>query len=330
MWNNIRITQGIKSPQDLEKLLEAIDPNQPVIINFDPGVYYMWEFPLPKTSQYVEINGNGSKVYFQNNGFHVAPKDQREALNEGTNNRYIIHNFTLVNGGKYGVDIGASFNSQIENIHFSSQTEACIRLRFALMTKVSNVIMLPLYDGIQIYSGDWSRATPTNSQSNHTVLSQCRVYALRNSRYSYHIKQSSGIVLRDCISEGHDNEIAVKFEAKGNPVVKHFRIENFHLEHSPTHSGVYISANGATSNIIDGLYVSSTGIKTPIYSDRNSPVFIKNMGWWDSKWRVGSSHNAPRIMIDRCHYKLNYNSIVDDSGQSVYKSYINVTNPLPA
>lgn len=320
----------VTSHCDIGKILHEHPYGVPLVMEMESDTYFLNEFAIPYGCPYVEIIGNGSNINFSDNGFICLPGTQQQALDVGTNSRYIIRDFNSIHGGANGVHIGGSFGTQIRNINFVGQSLSAITLEFALMSKISSVLVTnPWKHGIILDSGSWSKASIRNSQCNHTVLEQCRVYSRGQAGYSYIIKNSSGIVLRDCIAEGHPNTGAVLYSAKDNPVVKNFKIENFHLEYAPTEFGIHISAGGATSNIIDGLYVSSNNVKYPVYIDRNSPVQLKNIGWWDDKWKIYSTHSAPRIIMDQCNYRLNYYSVYCPD-KAIFKPYVRVVNPIIA
>lgn len=325
----------IKNEKELKDILIYIEkkmPKNPIVIEFETGIYNLDEINLPRNRHgFVHINGNGSHIKFKkgSRGFFSVPSNNKQALNEFMSTRYLIENFSRIEGGKYAINLCATFNSIIRNIECVAQEVAGIELRFGLMTRIENILVTnPIMDGIRIDIGNWKGATKTNSQSNHTVLEQCRVYNREGGNYSFDIIHSSGVVLRDCISEGRNNKRAINYDSYGNPVVKNFTIENFHLEHSPEEGGIWISASATTSNIIDKYYINSGNIKYPIVLGYNGPVQIKNIGWWRDEFKIMSTHHAPRILIDQCNWRLNGRSVITTAEKKLFKDYIRVSNQL--
>lgn len=325
----------IDSEATLNAVLERIkvsENNSPIFLDFVTGKYVLDTVELPRGQhKFVYINGNGSHITFKKGakGFRSVPANQKVALNEFMATRYLIENFSQIVGGEIGINIGATFNTIINNIEFVGQQEAAIDIRFGLMTKISNVLVTnPMYDGIRLGIGDWSGAGRTNSQSNHSVLEQCRVYSRAGGHYSYDIQNSSGIVIRNCIAEGRQNLRAINFEAYGNPVVKNFTIENFHLEYCPSDTGIYIASSSKTSNVIDKLYVNNGSIKFPITCAYNTPIQLKNIGWWKSSFAIRCTHHAPRIFIEQCTNLINSRSIITTAGKPLFTKYIHITNPI--
>jgi hypothetical protein len=323
----------IKEVEDLLRLKYA-PKSEPLVIEFLPQYYEVPEIQLPRTNHLVMVKGNGAHIKFigKSEGFTSMPDSQGQALNEFMATRYLIENFSKIEGGDYGVYIGGTFNTVLRNIEFVGQREAAVNLRFALMSRLENILVTNCFkDGIRIMDGDWRGATVSNSQSNHTVLDQCRVYARQNSEYSYVFEQNSGISLLNSISEGHPNKGAVVYKvSKGNPVVKHFNIKNFHIEQAPTDFGISILAPAATSNIFDQIYISSKINSPVIHNILNSPMDLTNIGWWDRKYKIYCTHRAPRIYIDRCHYILNKQSFETDHPAGIFFPYITVENQIRA
>lgn len=310
-----------------------------VNVTLASGPYTLPDWPLPTADRAnrrtISIDGRGATIYFPllSKGFHASPRNQKEALNFSTNTSYRIENFSRIVGGAYGVRLGGTFNSVIRNCEFIGQSHAAIELRFALMSRVENVLVTnPRRYGIRVLDGDWSGASKVNSQSNHTVLSQCRVYVSGSveGEYSFDIRNSNGVRLLDCISEGWANKRAVNFEAKGSPTVKHFMVQNFHLEHAPTEAGIYISADASTSNIVDQLYISNPNVRYPIRFGHNGPAQLKNIGWWTDKMKIHCQARAPRVIVDQCHYRLKLATFVTDDKRGIFPHNIQFVNPLPA
>lgn len=325
----------INSEEELLKVLETIgkiNESEPISIEFGTGIYTLDTINLPRANHgFVHINGRGSTIKFRKKalGMVSIPKDNSEGLNKFMSTRYLIENFSKIEGGERGIHLGATFNSVIRNVQCVGQNEAGIEIQFGLMTRLENILITNSNkDGIRLGIGNWPGANRRNSQSNHSVLEQCRVYNKAGGRYSYDIKDSSGVVIRDCIAEGRENLRAINFSAYGNSVVKNFKVENFHMEYTPKEAGIYISAGAMTSNIIDGYFINSNGIKYPIATEYNAPIQIKNIAWWKKEWQIMCTHHAPRISIDQCNWLINMGSVMTILERPVFKSYIRITNQM--
>jgi hypothetical protein len=203
----------------------------------------------------IVLNGNGCNISAPDSVviFNRLPKNQKEALNQMMNTRFVINDFTFT-GGKKAIQLGATNGSSINRCNFMSQVENAIDLQFGLNTSIfqcnstGNAVVHYL-----VRTGeDWG-GTTINSQSNHTVLDMCRVYSGKNTQCAFKVLGSSGCVIRDCISEGsNDLEYSIYFDIVGSNCVRLFKVENLHLEHAPQKAAFYIHNTGIA--VIDGVF----------------------------------------------------------------------------
>jgi hypothetical protein len=203
----------------------------------------------------IIINGNGCNLTATAGItiFKRVPIDQKEALDKMMATRFVISDFTFT-GGDRGIHLCATFGSVIQRCTFLGQKLASIEVQFGLATEIHHCLITnPAKDGIILACGQSWGGNAVNSQSNHSIISMCRVYSAKGSESSFKILGSSGVVLRDIISEGsHETKYAVYFDRQGSTVVRLFRIENFHLEHAPQSAAIYLNHTGIAT--IDGLF----------------------------------------------------------------------------
>lgn len=280
-------------------------------ILFTPGVYTITDtLHLPRTGGLVVIDGQGARLNVRRDVpvFFSLPANQQEAM-VYNKTRYLIENFSAVEGGDKGVFIGSSFNSVIRNVEFISQRTAAVDLVFCLMCSLENLLVTnPYHDGIVLRSGlnsdtrehAWPNTSYNNSQCNHTVVRSCRVYNRKDTKgTSFKVLQSTGVRLIDCISEGWVNARAVFFDADRCTTAKFFAIENFHLEHAPYEGGLVFRSFGSTVEV-DGLFTQIASTDSPtIWLMNNGNYVFKNIPWWPQRAWVNSSH-SPSVVIQHC------------------------------
>ncbi|MFN3917004.1 MAG: hypothetical protein ACK4K0_04605 [Flavobacteriales bacterium] len=230
-------------------------------------IYKSIELPRYKTSgrRIFVINGNGCEIIAKP-GFSIfnrIPKDQKEALEKMMSTRFSINDFTFTQGDK-AINLGATFGSNINRCNFVAQYIAAIDIQFGLSTEINHCIATNCKsDAFVLRTGeDWGGNT-NNSQSNHSVVNMCRVYAAKGAKTSFKILGSGGVALRDIISEG-SNEVdyAVYFDKLSSSTVRMFSILNFHLEHSAKEAAIYIRNTGVTS--IEGVYYQKAYAEFPL------------------------------------------------------------------
>lgn len=264
--------------------------------------------------QLLVIDGNGAKLVLGpgSHGFTMNVADQKEAERK-TASRYVIRDFASIRGGKKAIDLKASLGSVISNCRMVDQSEAAIDLRFCLMTRLENILVTnPAKLGIVLRQGDWPGATGINSQSNSSVLEQCRVYSSKTTTTAFTILNSGGVRMTDCISEGHTAEYDIFLSASlsgseeltaTSPVVKSFTLSNFHVEHKTTKASVYVNMPSKATVNLSNIYWNIPLI-APAIVYVGGQVNLSEIGWWPRGAVIASRVEAPRINIDRCHSLL--------------------------
>lgn len=329
-----RPTEYIVPPGDVSAYFADL-PADATYLSFSAAAVYTAsaDIVLP-AKQFLVIDGKGCRLDLapQSNGFTCRIADQKEAMLR-TGNRYVIRDFGLIKGGKKAIDLKASLNSTIENCRFNGQTEVAIDLSFCLMARVANVLVTnPGKKGIVLRCGDWPGATTSNSQSNHTVLDQCRVYCSRTTTDAFTVLNSGGVHMKDCISEGEeaDHDLFLSATTDGNedrmannPVVKSFTLSNFHVEHRVRKATLYINMpSKATVDISNVYWNRKPG--APVLRYVNGQLNLSNIGWWDRGFHMETRVNAPRINIDRCHSAL----VVTDKAVDNKAGALHLVDPL--
>jgi hypothetical protein len=290
-------------------------PDDATYVHFSAAAVYRCEgdIILPER-QLLVIDGRGAKLMLGNgsHGFTMRVADQKEAERK-TASRYVIRDFASINGGRKAVDLKASLGSVITNCRMVGQSEVAIDLRFCLMTRLENIMVTnPTKRGFVLRQGDWPGATGINSQSNSSVLEQCRVYNSKTSTAAFTILNSGGVRMTDCISEGHTAEYDIFLSASlsGNeditatsPVVKSFTLSNFHVEHKTTKTSIYVNMPSKATVNISNVYWNIPLI-APAITYAGGQLNLSEIGWWPRGAIIASRVEAPRINIDRCHSLL--------------------------
>jgi hypothetical protein len=179
------------------------------------------------------------------------PKDQKDALNVYQSWSLNLKNGKLLGKQKAGtiltgtlLDLGATFNSVVENVQLQCAKNGIV-FRFCLMGHLKNIMSNGIEnDAIYVGIGDWPGAGRNSSQSNHTVIEQCRVFNHKNSNSAFKVESSSGIFIKNCISEGYSPKYHIYWEDNAfTTTVLDRYIESFHVE-SPDGGTIYMNIMG--------------------------------------------------------------------------------------
>ncbi len=283
------------------------------------------------------IDGKGCELTLgeASNGFTYDILDMKEAMRR-TSCRYVIRNFGRITGGRKAIDLKATLGSVVENCELASQTEAAIDLRFCLMANLRNLLVTnPKYKGIVLRQGDWKGASGTNSQSNSSVLEQCRVYCAKTTSAAFTILNSGGVRMVDCVSEGAPSDYDVFLSSTlggnedrpaNNPVVKSFMLSNFHVEHQVRKASIYVNMPSQTVVDLQNVYWNGPQ-RAPAVLYTGGQLNLSDIGWWGQGNWIGTRVSAPRMNITRCHGGLTIGDgkTVKDNQAGVLR----LTDPLP-
>lgn len=264
--------------------------------------------------QLLVIDGKGATLTVgpSSNGFTRRVASQKE-VDKKLTCRYVIRDFSEIKGGKKAIDLQATLGSIVSNCRLHDQTEVAVDLRFCLMARIENVLVTnPKADGFVIRQGDWPGASATNSQSNSTVLSQCRVFCSKTTTNAYSVLNSGGVRMLDCISEGGeaDRDLLLSSEMHNdqnkfgsNPAMKSFTMENFHVEHNVRSESILVNVTPQASVNLKNIYWNSAP-KAPVIRYMRGQLNLSDIGWWTDDHRIVTRISAPRINATRCHSKL--------------------------
>jgi hypothetical protein len=302
-------------PGDVAAFFASL-PGDATTVSFSAASTYRAEgdIVLPDAVLLV-IDGRGATLRLGpgSNGFTRRITDQKDAQRR-TSSRYLIKDFAAIEGGRKAVDLAASLGSIISNCRFVGQSVAAVDLRFCLMTRVQNVLVTSPKDrGIVVRHGDWPGATGTNSQSNSTVLDQCRVYASVTTSQAFAIINSGGVRMLDCISEGErcDYDIFLTATLDGdetkratNPVVKSFTVENFHVEHRVRKASIYVNMPPKSVVSLRNIYWNNPQ-EQPVVLYTGGQLNLMDLGWWRSDFKIRSRVRKPHILVARAPSQLN-------------------------
>lgn len=271
-----------------------------------------------KGRRIIILNGNGAKVVGAKNVnvFQRLPKNQKET-SQMMSTRFVFNDFTFEGGAK-AIDLGATYNSSINRCNFVAQTVAAVDIQFGLQTTIKECNATNCaQDNFVLRTGeDWG-GNFNNSQSNHSVIERCRVFAGDGANSGYKIIGSGGVAIRDCISEGHGNiKYSIYMDKSKSTTVKLFTVENFHLEHNPSEAGIYINNEGNTT--IDGVFYQHAYTNFPLITAARGTqrITVRNVPWYVQGSCLKDEGNA-YWRLEYCHRNFYHQSswIIYRNGQ---------------
>jgi len=129
-----------------------------------------------------------------------------------TSTIWVIINGKII-GGSHGVYMKGGYQGIIAGVQFFEQSKFSARVEFCLQTTFERCMFYnPHENGLFIGRGSWGGASPSNSQSNMTVVSRCHFKGKGDqSKTMLEINSSSQCAIEHCIIEGGSNEYGIKF-----------------------------------------------------------------------------------------------------------------------
>ena len=224
------------------------------------------------------------------------PTDQTEALNVMQSWALILMNGCLAGKGATVtgtlLDLGATYNSRIEGVNIMS-AKVGIHIKFGLMTTIRNGLANNISEQCYVLdNGDWTGAGLSNAQSNHSLIEQVRVFNRGGNFSAFSVIGASGVILRQCISEGGEPQYHIYWDSKGATVVKDGKIEGVHIESKSSIAGIKAKLASGYITISD-VYSQYDNVLFDVEASVGYPhVFIKNIPWFTGGSMLKTGSNA--------------------------------------
>lgn len=243
------------------------------------------------------LNGNGLYDISTNGLAKLISRpvaDQNTALNQMIRVAFIMRDGFLQGKSSTGtlLELTATYGSIIEGVDVVNANNG-IDLKFCLMAKVSNSLSNGIRNESYIANiGNWTGASNSNSQSNHSRFEQCRVFGVANAKAGFSAYAASGIVREQCIVEGGNTQYGVFVDGLNSTVVKDGLDHLTHIENAPTVAGFQIALREGY-HIIDGLFAQYPCTLVSGVSQAGYPkIMVRNVSYLMSTHKFKTGSNA--------------------------------------
>lgn len=261
---SVGTVRWVSNETELVKAVAGYGTGEVTAIYFTDSIGIRNELKLPlnvptdcrKWAMY--LNGNGLYDISSNGLTKMISRpvpDQSTALNQMIQVAFIMRDGFLKGKSATGtlLELTATYGSVIDAIDVINGNEG-INLRFCLMASVSHSISNGIRSESYIANiGDWSGASNSNSQSNHTRFEQCRVFGYLNAKSGFSAYACSGVVREQCIVEGANTQNGILVQGLNSTVVKDGLDHLTHVENTPTVAAFNIDLREGY-HILDGIY----------------------------------------------------------------------------
>jgi hypothetical protein len=203
--------------------------------------------------------------------------------------------------GQVGIFLAATYGAVIEDCYFDG-LDVAADLAFCLMARINKCFATNcITDNFVLRTGDglWAGGTTANSQCNHTLISQCRVYGKLGAFSHFRVMASSGVKIEGCISEGADPQYAIYYNVQNVTVVKDFTIERTHIENSPTKAGVFLRPNGGFVRT-KGVFAQYAQVLFEVENNGYASIFMEDIPFIAVGTTFKYNGASGMFFLDRC------------------------------
>jgi len=189
-----------------------------------------------------EIEGHGFEITIPatiDTGFVRRYPSLSEA-NQGIDQQLRFRNISFKGAStNMGMYISSNYGMAIEGCRFYNFTTA-LDLRWCMATVIDHCFFWENITGINLDYDRFAGGSNSTSQSNHSVVSNCKFRPRLGGFASIRVYAASGVVLTHNIFEGPNSDYDVYFDDNGSNVVKEVTIYGNHVEHQPAIAAFYI------------------------------------------------------------------------------------------
>jgi hypothetical protein len=287
-------------------------------VNISTGVYHLnATVKLPQSIVQAEVS---FLIEFNNSELKATASNitllQRDYLSAQESSKVSILNCDFTGSGftgVTGVDIQGGYNCQISNGDFTGLAKG-IELGFALNSHMYNLKFTNCLRGVNI---GLLGGTNPNKQSNVSTMFKCRFYSSKATDYALYIDRVSGVVVEDCIFEGHQPTVAnIMFDGQSS-VVNDCTIVGCHAEtagHADSGNNTHVINTGGASLKLHRVFAQATNT----HVDPDNIVGGREIIW----------HQGGEVDISLYYYEPTFSFRIDsDAGFYMFDKMLNDVMP---
>lgn len=190
-----------------------------------------------------EIDGHGFEINIPSSidtGFVRRFNSLGEA-NYGIDQQLRFRNVVFKGANNMGMYISSNYGMTIEECRFYNFSTA-LDLRWCMATVIDHCFFWENYIGINLDYDRFAGGSNSTSQSNHSVVQNCKFRNSAGDFANIKVHAASGVQILHNIFEGVQagGDYDVYFDDNGSTVVKEVYIYGNHVEHQPAIAAFYI------------------------------------------------------------------------------------------
>ena len=201
-----------------------------------------WRIPA-SYNRILEIDGHGYRITVPSSidTFLVRSYASLSEANAGIDMQLRVKNVEFVGANNVGIAVQAMYGAKIEGCRFSNFKTAYYG-GWTMGTIIEQCFFWENNISIDLDYARFSGGSNSASQSNHSVIRDCKFRHSSGQFAAIKATAVSGLVIDHCIMEGVQAgpQYEVYFDDNGSTVVKDFTMTNCHIEQQQSVASVYI------------------------------------------------------------------------------------------
>jgi hypothetical protein len=241
--NTINSVGGIRWVTDWPQFIAALSDPSVRSINIAANLTASSKAYIPTNQSTIkEIEGHGFEIFFPSTidtGF-VRTYASLTAANSGIDQQLRFRNVSFRGAStNMGMYISSNYGMAIEGCRFYSFSTA-MDLRWCMGTVIDQCYFWENITSINLDYDRFTGGSNSTSQSNHSVVQNCKFRPKTGGFASIRVFGASGISITHNIFEGPNSDYDVFFDDNNSNVVKEVYIYGNHVEHTPTIAAFYV------------------------------------------------------------------------------------------
>lgn len=245
----------------------------------------------------IEVEGHGCKLVVPNNmtGFKRSYTSLQDA-NSGIDTQLRINNviFEAQGSSAKAIDVEATYGSRIQGCRFYNFNTA-IKCGWMMGTIIDQCYFWENNVSIELDYARFQGGSNSASQSNHSIVRDCKFRHSVGQFGAIKITAASGIVLDHNIFEGIENgpQYEVFFDDNSSNVVKEFTVRNCHIEQKPSVSAIHVRLKDGFANV-EGIYSQYDSTLISFDSSAYAKMNVKNVPYLTGLTKFKNVNTAGR------------------------------------
>jgi hypothetical protein len=253
---NVGVVRWVSNATELNAAWAGIASGSVRSIHLAADITLNQQLTIPANySRILEIEGHGCKLVIPA-GMTAIGRSYASLndANAGIDTQLRINNviFEASNRTAKAIDVQATYGSRIQGCRFYN-FDTAIKCGWMMGTVIDQCYFWENNVSIDLGWANFQGGSTSASQSNHSVVRDCKFRHSAGQFGAIKVTAASGIVIEHDIFEGVQNgpQYEVFFDDNGSTVVKEFNVRGCHIEQQTSVAAIHVRLKDGFANVED-------------------------------------------------------------------------------